>query len=161
MNRRPLIPIRSPLVALAAAWWLALGCLGAGAKAQSATDDVIDPAQIPAAVRGLQYQDRLGASLPLDLKFTDSFGKAVELNRYFTGMSAKQPKPVLLLLVYLRCPMICPGMIARAQERLGQLEIAAGDQFNFMVVSFDPPTPRRRPPSSGPAAWKRTSTRTG
>ncbi|MGD9688603.1 MAG: SCO family protein [Phycisphaerales bacterium] len=165
MNRTPNHPARrfAPLPAAAFVCAMVAACLGlvrvagaqtaqaepaaAGATARDAgpalrlPNDPIDPATIPAAVRGLQYVDRLGAHIPLDLSFTDSDGRRVELGSLFGHAvpgKAGAARPLVMLLIYFRCPSQCPGMLARIQTRLNQLEIAAGDQFNFVVVSFDP-----------------------
>ena len=45
---------------------------------------------------------KLGDSVPLDLAFRDEAGSPVRLGQYFGGK-----KPVLLSLVYYRCPGLC------------------------------------------------------
>ena len=47
------------------------------------------------------FDQNLDAQLPLDLTFRDETGKTVKLGDYFGS------KPVILTLVYFRCPMLC------------------------------------------------------
>jgi protein SCO1/2 len=76
---------------------------------------------------------RLNQQIPLDLAFVDEKGTAVRLNQYFTS------KPVILSLVYYRCPMLCyqelNGLVAALN---GITRFNLGRDFDVVVVSFDP-----------------------
>jgi len=41
-------------------------------------------------------------------------------------------------MVYYNCPMICPLILRRLQERLNAVPYTVGEDFNVVVVSFDP-----------------------
>ena len=47
------------------------------------------------------FDQKLGARLPLDLRFRDEAGREVRLGDYFGR------RPVILALVYYRCPLLC------------------------------------------------------
>ncbi len=116
--------------------------LGAGAPALAqpgAPGDTSSP-RTPDAIRGLEYKEHLGATLPLDLEFTDSYGKRVKLGKFF-GQSpegAGDSRPTIILMVYFRCPMQCPGIMQRLYNRLNQLDLNVGEKYNVLIVSFDP-----------------------
>jgi len=55
----------------------------------------------PEALRGVGIDQRLDQQVPLDLTFRNESGAAVALGSLFRG------KPVILNLVYYKCPMLC------------------------------------------------------
>lgn len=88
---------------------------------------------LPDQLKGLELKQKLGEQVPLDLQFTDSTGKKVALGSYF-----KPGKPVVLALVYYNCPMMCPLTLSRIQDRLNAISYTAGEDFNVVIISFDP-----------------------
>lgn len=78
------------------------------------------------------FEQRLGESLPLDLPFRDETGKAVLLGDYFGS------KPVVLALVYYRCPVLCPQMIIGTAAATKGIPYEPGREFEIVYVSFDP-----------------------
>jgi protein SCO1/2 len=91
----------------------------------------------PASVRppGLQnvgIAQRLNQQVPLDLAFRDETGKAVRLADYFGQ------KPVILNLVYYKCPMLCSQVLIGLTGALKVLKFDVGNQFNVLTVSFNP-----------------------
>jgi protein SCO1/2 len=89
---------------------------------------------VPEALKGLDVTERLGEKVPLDLEFTDSTGRRVKLGEYFN----QSHKPVLLTMVYYRCPMQCQLILNRLNKRFNQLDLTIGEKFNVVAVSFDP-----------------------
>lgn len=100
--------------------------LCAGASAQVIMKDVPDP------MKGIAQENKLGDRLPMDIAVIDWTGKRVEIGEYF-----KAEKPVILALVYYSCPMMCPLVMQRLQERINELPYIAGEDFKLVVVSFD------------------------
>jgi protein SCO1 len=101
---------------------------------QPVTQGVLSP---PANVRppGLQnvgIEQRLNQQVPLDLAFRDETGKAVRLADYFGQ------KPVILNLVYYKCPMLCSQVLIGLTGALKVLKFDVGNQFNVLTVSFNP-----------------------
>jgi protein SCO1/2 len=98
----------------------------------------------PVPVRGLELKNKLGASVPRDLVFTTSEGRQITLGELFPGKNAKPNsglgaagKPVLLTMIYYRCPVLCPTMMEKFTNGLNELDLTVGTDFNVVVVSFD------------------------
>lgn len=91
------------------------------------------PNTMPEAIKGLDVVERLGQKIDLEMVLNNSDGKPVRLGDYFN-----QGKPVVLMLVYFRCPMQCPLTLQRFNQRLRELDWTIGKEFNVVVVSFDP-----------------------
>lgn len=87
----------------------------------------------PPAVRQAGLDERPGAQLPLDLGFTDSTGRAVRLGDYFGD-----GKPLLLLLTYTRCAMLCSLVLRGTGTALTGLDQPPGRDFRVVNVSIDP-----------------------
>jgi len=88
---------------------------------------------VPADLEGVDVVEHLDGRLPLDVRLRDESGRAVTLGDYF-----RAERPVLLLLAYYRCPMLCNLVLAGAVESLRQIELEPGGGFEIVTVSFDP-----------------------
>ncbi len=85
------------------------------------------------------FTPRLGGKLPADLVFRDDRGARVRLADY--GKDARQPRgfrPVILVLAYYRCPMLCTLVLNDLVKGLHGVALDAGKDFDVVVVSFDP-----------------------
>lgn len=87
---------------------------------------------LPRQLHNVGIDQELNHQIPLDLVFHDETGKTVHLGDYFGK------KPVILSLVYLRCPQLCPMVEEGLVTSLTQLRFNIGDEFNVVTVSFDP-----------------------
>ncbi|MHC4080188.1 MAG: SCO family protein [Planctomycetota bacterium] len=96
------------------------------ARAQAPTD-------APPNLEGIGITEHLGDQLPLELPFTDESGATVTLGDYFND-----DKPVVLNLVYYRCPAICNALLNGMVYTLNDMEWSAGKEFRIVTVSFDP-----------------------
>jgi protein SCO1/2 len=85
----------------------------------------------PNYLKGVGITQKMGAQLPLDVPFTDEQGRSVTLREY-TG------KPMVLALVYYSCPSLCDRVLEGAMQSLHALKFTAGNEFNFVAISFDP-----------------------
>jgi len=117
------------LVALLA---VSAGVCPAAAQGQVQIEPGIPVDQTPAALRGVGYAQRLGAQVPADLSFVDETGAAVRLGDYFGR------RPVVLALAYYECPMLCTQVLTGMTAGLKGLKFSAGQEFDVVVVSFDP-----------------------
>lgn len=79
------------------------------------------------------FDQRLGARVPLDLEFRDESGRLVRLAEYAGG-----DRPVVLVLVYYGCPMLCTLVLNGLVASLKATGLVAGADFEVVVVSFDP-----------------------
>jgi protein SCO1/2 len=75
---------------------------------------------------------KLDAQVPLDLHFVDDTGKEIELRDCFRG------RPVVLALVYYRCPMLCTLVLNGLVTSLSKIPFDAGTSFDVVAVSIDP-----------------------
>ncbi|HUI09058.1 MAG TPA: SCO family protein [Bacteroidota bacterium] len=77
-------------------------------------------------------EQNLGAQLPLGLRFRDEEGRPVALGDFFGS------RPVVLSLVYYRCPMLCTEVLNGMVECFRALPFSAGNEFTVVTVSIDP-----------------------
>jgi protein SCO1/2 len=89
-------------------------------------------AQVPAVLRNVGFDQRLNAQVPLDLTFADEAGNAVKLGDCFGK------KPVILVLAYYRCPMLCTLVLNGLVQGMRDLPFTLGTEFNVVTVSFNP-----------------------
>jgi protein SCO1 len=82
---------------------------------------------------GVDIVEKLGERVPRDLTFTDQDGKTVKL-----GDLLGDGKPVLLTLVYFKCPMLCSLTLNGLVGALRQQTWQPGKEFRVVTVSFDP-----------------------
>ncbi len=87
----------------------------------------------PPAVRNVEIDERLGAPVPEGLPFVDAAGRAVRLGDYF-----RPGRPVILTLVYDRCPMLCSLLLRDLARGLRELAWRPGKDFEVVTVSVDP-----------------------
>ena len=86
----------------------------------------------PAILRDIVIDQRLDAQVPLELTFRDEAGRRVRLGEYFDG------KPVILVLAYYRCPMLCTQVLNGLVRALLDVKLELGKDFQVVTVSFDP-----------------------
>jgi protein SCO1 len=128
IGRRPVVSARagaliaSALLALAPAAW-----------AQRVMTEMPEP------VRGLEVANKLGTTIPLDLTFSDEEGRTIKLGDYFgqTAADGGHTKPVVLVMMYFRCPILCPMVLEKFTKTLNQVDFTVGKDFDAVVVSFD------------------------
>jgi protein SCO1/2 len=88
---------------------------------------------LPQALREVKIEQRLNEQLPLDLQFKDDTGRTVHLSEYFNNH-----KPVILSLVFYKCPMLCNQILSGLMAGLRAQTFNAGREFDVLTVSFDP-----------------------
>jgi protein SCO1/2 len=86
----------------------------------------------PKATQGVNLEQKLNSPVPLDLMFNDENGQAVPLRTYFGE------KPVVLELVYFKCPSLCPMSMRETVTSLRRVPMQTGIDYDVVVVSFDP-----------------------
>lgn len=118
---------------------LLAGVLGAAGSASAQfSGGVLN--QKPEAIKRLDVDEKLGATLPMDLEFTNSDGKQVKLGDYFPlGEDGKRHgKPTVLVLGYYRCPVVCSVVIAKLTEAYNEISYTVGKDYNALVFSINP-----------------------
>jgi len=117
-------PLRIVLVSLALC---ALALVSGRARAGS------DDPNTPKELLHVGVNEHLDGQLPLDAQFRDENGAPVRLGNYFTA-----DKPVVFILAYHSCPVLCGMVQNAAAAALKEIPWTVGDQFQVVVVSIDP-----------------------
>uniref|UniRef100_Q02BR0 Electron transport protein SCO1/SenC n=1 Tax=Solibacter usitatus (strain Ellin6076) TaxID=234267 RepID=Q02BR0_SOLUE len=106
--------------------------LGPPQPTRTMQDSNLKPA-LPGALLGVGIDQKLDQQVPLNLTFKDEAGRAVPLSTYF-----QSGKPVILALVYYRCPMLCTQILNGVAGSLKAISLDPGKDFEVVAVSFDP-----------------------
>jgi protein SCO1/2 len=102
------------------------------AVAASARIGVTARAAGPNILKNIGVDQRLDAQVPLELSFRDENGAAVHLRGYFDS------RPVILVLAYYRCPMLCTQVLNGLVKSMREMDLDLGKQYRVLTVSFDP-----------------------
>jgi protein SCO1/2 len=86
----------------------------------------------PAILKDVGIDQKLGAQLPLDQVFNDENGKPLRLDSLLDG------RPIILTLVYFRCPMLCTMVLNDLVQSMHQMKEKLGTDFDILTISFDP-----------------------
>lgn len=100
-----------------------LGPIGFSSRAQSLTESQLS---------GIGIDQKLGAKLSLNLWFRDENGRDVQLRSYFGQ------KPVVLVLGYYKCPMLCNATFNGMIEAMQDMGWSIGQDFEVVHVSINP-----------------------
>ena len=91
---------------------------------------------LPKPLQNIDIADRLGNRLPLDASLTDHNGNTKRLGDYFSG--EESGNPVLLVLGYYSCPMLCSLVLNGALDALKEIDLKPGKNFRLVSISIDP-----------------------
>ncbi|MEZ5360728.1 MAG: SCO family protein [Candidatus Zixiibacteriota bacterium] len=84
-------------------------------------------------LRNIDIVERPGDSIPMDVVLFNDDGKQTTIGEYFDG-----EKPVILIMAYYSCPMLCNLVLNGVADGGKQLDWIPGDQYRIMTVSIDP-----------------------
>ncbi len=98
----------------------------------SMQDSNLKPA-LPGALIGVGIDQKLDEQVPLNTMLKDEAGRDVPLSTYFS-----KGKPVLLVPVYYRCPMLCTQILTGVESTLKAVTFDPGKDFEVVAVSIDP-----------------------
>jgi protein SCO1/2 len=102
---------------------------GHGETAEPATVHV-HPQDPTTASTEVGLDEKLGASIPLDLAFRDETGRAVTLRELITV-------PTVIAPVYYQCPNVCSFLQGGLARALPEVKLEPGQAFRVLSVSFD------------------------
>jgi protein SCO1/2 len=102
------------------------------AAAAAHANSVAPANTMPGPLKEVRYDQRLGEQVPLALPFRDEAGHPVELAGFFGR------RPVLLVLAYYHCPMLCDLVLQGVASSLKPLSLEPGRDFDVVVASIDP-----------------------
>jgi protein SCO1/2 len=103
--------------------FLSLILCGEAVFAQSLSDN---------ALQQIAFDQKLGGTVSRDLSFHDENGKSVQLGDYF-GQG-----PVILVLGYYSCPMLCTVVLNSMIGALQDIKLEMGRDYEVVNVSIDP-----------------------
>jgi protein SCO1 len=129
MSRRHNTIRRTAALLIAAACGLACAALAAPAVAQVP----LSADETPRELEGVTITEHLDQTIPLDLTFHNEQGADVRLRDFF-----KPDRPVILVLGYYTCPMLCQLTRSGLVESMKELEWSAGKEFAVLFVSINP-----------------------
>ncbi|MGZ3652539.1 MAG: SCO family protein [Bdellovibrionota bacterium] len=89
--------------------------------------------QAPPELAGVGIDPVLGTQAPLNEMLLNETGKAVPLSTFFDGK-----RPVVLVLSYYGCPMLCGLVLNSTRNSLEKLDWTPGDHYRIVTISIDP-----------------------
>jgi protein SCO1/2 len=96
------------------------------------TKPLVTGHELPKELQSVGVDEHLGASLDLDMQFTDENGQQVPLRSFFHS-----PKPVLMAMVYYTCPSLCNYHLNGLTEAMKKLKWSTGQDFELVAVSMN------------------------
>lgn len=109
-----------------------LTSIARGKTVDGTPSDAISTTTLPKVLRGVGFEQHIGSEIPLDATFTDEVGRSAPLRSYFGKL------PVVLILAYYSCPMLCSEVMSGATAALQRTGFRIGHDFDVLTVSFDP-----------------------
>lgn len=80
----------------------------------------------------ITFEQNLNTNINRDLQFHDENGREVRLGDYFGK------KPVVLVLGYYQCPMLCTLTLNGLVQAMEDMKWSVGKEFDIVDVSIDP-----------------------
>ncbi|HEY4184181.1 MAG TPA: SCO family protein [Polyangia bacterium] len=87
----------------------------------------------PPAVAQVDIEEHLGRKLPASLTFVDQDGRSVRIGDLFSD-----GRPVVMVLAYFRCPMLCDLVQQGVATALRASSLRGGRDVRMVTVSIDP-----------------------
>lgn len=88
---------------------------------------------LPPAALNVGIDEHLGELVPANLTFHDEDGRPVRLGDFL-----HRGRPIVLVLAYYRCPMLCDLVLRGLASALAQIGWTPGKQADLLTVSIDP-----------------------
>jgi protein SCO1 len=86
----------------------------------------------PDQIQAILFDQKLDSQVPLNLPFVDENGEQVLIGRYFGE------NPVILIMAYYECPMLCTLVLNGLVDSLQALDFLPGREMQVLTVSIDP-----------------------
>ncbi|MCO5044006.1 MAG: SCO family protein [Verrucomicrobia bacterium] len=86
----------------------------------------------PELLKRAGFEQKLGAQLPMDALVRDEEGRTVPLGTFFNN-----GRPVVFLLVYYECPMLCNLILNGTVDVLKEIPFAPGKEYDVVTLSFN------------------------
>ncbi len=88
---------------------------------------------VPEELKASQIEDKAGAMIPLDINMTNHLGQEMMLKNYLLDN-----KPLILVLGYYSCPMLCSLVLNGLVEGINELSFSVGKDYRVLSISIDP-----------------------
>lgn len=95
-------------------------------------DPIAQEEGTPQQTEGVDFEQKLGAQVPLETPFVDETGSTVTLAELTEG------RPTVLVPAYYECPMLCSLVLNGVVSSLDTMELTVDDEIEVIVFSFDP-----------------------
>jgi protein SCO1 len=97
-----------------------------------------EPGAIPANMRppqlvGVEIKEHLNLPVDLSLEFIGENGYPVKLGEFF-----HKGRPVILDLVYYKCPMLCNLLLNGQTEAMREIPWTPGNEYEVVTISINP-----------------------
>jgi len=89
--------------------------------------------KMPHEMNGVGIEEKLGQSVDLNLEFVSEGGRLKKLGDFFAS-----GRPIVLNLVYYKCPMLCNLTLNAQVSVLKELAWTPGKEFDVVTISIDP-----------------------
>lgn len=93
----------------------------------------LPPTMRPPQLEGVGIDEKLGAQVDLNLTFIAENGYPVALKDFF-----HKGRPVILNLVYYKCPMLCTLILNGQVQTMKELPWTPGGEYEVVTISIDP-----------------------
>ena len=80
----------------------------------------------------IKFDQKLNSQISPDLVFCDETGRPIQIGNYF------DQRPIVLILGYYGCPMLCTLVLNGAISTFQDLKWSVGKNFDVIFVSIDP-----------------------
>jgi protein SCO1/2 len=111
----------------------ALAALLLGSTLSAQGEGMSGPNRLAMRQEDSSMQDRIGASVPRELSFTDERDRPLLLKQFFPG-----DRPVILDLGYFGCPGMCGQVMEGMVDALNQVDLEPGKDYEILTISIDP-----------------------
>ena len=87
----------------------------------------------PQQLEKIDVDEHLGEFVPMDLVFTKDNGEQFQLGEFFN-----RGKPVIIVLAYYNCPMLCSLILNGMTEVARELDFIPGEDYTILTISIEP-----------------------
>jgi protein SCO1 len=87
----------------------------------------------PNELQKIDVEEHLGDKIPLDKSFVTDAGDTLLLSDFF-----EDEKPVILVLAYYSCPMLCSMVLNGMIDAAKQIPFQLGEDYKILTISIDP-----------------------
>lgn len=87
----------------------------------------------PRELQGIDVKEHLGDTIDLDISFFNEHGEEVALADY-----VQADRPVILILGYYRCPMLCNLVFNGVADAISQVDLEPHQEYQIVAISINP-----------------------